>query len=487
MARSHPSHCMPWSVGSQSLEVDFQAGCLVEDAGLLVVRSLDVQLGVLADLARRLPDPRSPRYIRHSVESLVVQQVYQFLAGYPDGNDAGHCRFDALFQILQGVAPAPLQPLACTSTLNRFLYGYTRRDAELPREERPSLLQQRRAQIQRLRACNDFLVDLFVRTRTKVPTQIILDLDATDDAVHGHQPLSAYHGYYRQHQYLPLLLFEGNTGFPLSCWLRPGTLHPACGAVDLLGAVVQRLRLAWPEVEIRVRGDNGLASPLLMDYCEQASLGYAFGYATNPVLQRKSDHWLAEVELVHRFHGYRDPHMQRFESIEDYQAGSWPAPRRIVTKIEVTPAGSQRRFVVTNLSEPAQAVYQAFYVRRGLVPEQPIGELKNGLSADRLSCSGFCANALKLLLAVAAYALVVLYREACGGIDEVAKAAVGTLRDQYWKVPAEVARGGAAVRVSLPSDWEYRSVWEQTLLAVGQHTTAVQAVGEPPGAPHQAT
>jgi hypothetical protein len=486
MATGHSSHCMPWSVSSQPLQVDFTAGCLVEDTGLLAVRSLDVQLGVLADLARRLPDPRSPRYIRHSLESLLVQFVYQFLAGYPDGNDAEFTRHDALFQILQGVAPARCQALACTSTLNRFLFAYTRRDAELPREERPSLLQQRRAQVQRLRCCNEFLVDLFVRTRAQPPTQIVLDLDATDDAVHGHQPLSAYHGYYRQHQYLPLLIFEGNSGFPLNCWLRPGTLHPACGVVDLLEALVERLRKVWPQVDIRVRGDNGLASPLLLDYCEEAKLGYAIGYATNPVLQRKSEHWLSEVELVHGLYGRCDPHMQRFESIHDYQAESWPVPRRIVTKIEVTPKGSQRRFVVTNLSEPAQAVYQGFYVRRGCVPEQPIGELKNGLCADRLSSSGFCANAWKMLLAVVAYALVVLYREACREIEAVACATVQTLRDQYWKVPAEVLRGERGVRVSLPGDWEYRPIWEQTIVAVRQHATTLPSVGEPPGTSQQA-
>jgi hypothetical protein len=478
---------MPWSVGSQSLEVDFTAGCLVEDAGLLAVRSLDVHLGVLADLARRLPDPRSPRYIRHSLESLLVQFVYQFLAGYPDGNDADHTRHDGLFHILQGVAPHPAQALACASTLNRFLFGYTRRDAELPRQERPSLLQQRRAQVQRLRACNEFLVDLFVRTRPKAPTQIILDVDVTDDPVHGHQPLSAYHGYYQQHQYLPLLIFEGHSGFPLNCWLRPGTLHPACGVADLLEPLVKRLRKAWPEADIRVRGDNGLASPLLMDHCERANLGYAFGYATNPVVQRKSQHWLTEVELIHGFYGYRDPQVQRFESIGDYQAESWPHPRRVVTKIEVTPMGSQRRFVVTNLQEPARQVYQEFYVRRGEVPEQPIGELKNGLRADRLSSGGFCANALKMLLAVTAYALVVLYREACAGVEEVAKATVQTLRSQYWKVPAEVVRGEGVVTVSLPGDWEFRPLWEQTLQAVRQHATMLQSVGEPPGGTRQAT
>jgi len=483
MAESHSSHCMAWPAGSQPLVVDFTSGILVEDAGLLAVRQLDVSLGVVSGLAARLPDPRSPRYVQHSLESLLVQLVYQFLAGYPDGNDAEHTRHDALFQVLAGLEPTAQHALASTSTLNRFLYGYTRRDAQLPREERPSLLQQRRAQIQRLRACNDFLADLFVRTRTKPPAQIILDLDATDDPVHGHQPLSGYHGYYRQHQYLPLVLFEGHSGFPLACWLRPGTMHAACGARDVLNGLVERLRQAWPEVDVRVRGDCGYSVPALLDYCEEANLGYAFGYAQNAVLERRSAHWLAELELVHRFYGAGDPHMQRYEQITDYQAQSWAAPRRVVVKVEVTPQGSQRRFVVTNLPEPERQLYRDFYAQRGGVPEQPIGQLKNGLRADRLSSGGFCANALKLLVAVAAYALAVLYREACAAVAGVAIADIETLRSRLWKVPAEVRQEARRVRVSLPASWPGRAVWEQTLQAVGHHVGQLQQVGEPPGPP----
>jgi hypothetical protein len=482
MAQGHESHSMAWSVASQPLVVDFSAGALVQDAGLLVVRQLDVSLGVLSDLAARLPDPRSARHIQHSLESLLVQFVYQFLAGYPDGNDSDHTRTDALFQILLGFVPDPNYPLASTSTLNRFLYGYTRRDAQLPREERPSLLQQRRAQIQRLRACNDFLLDLFIRTRGKPPEQIILDLDATDDPVHGHQPLSAYHGYYRQHQYLPLLLFEANSGFPLACWLRPGTLHAAAGAVDVLRHVVERLRKAWPTVCIRVRGDGGLSVPAILDYCEEANLGYAFGYASNAVLQRGSEQWLKEVQLVHCFYKKDEPVMQRYEHITDYQSGSWTKPRRMVVKVEVTPQGSQRRFVVTNLSESAREVYRDFYVQRGAVPEQPIGQLKNGLSADRLSSGGFCANALKMLVAVVAYALVALYRQACSGIEGVENADIETLRNRLWEVPGEVRKEARRVRVSLPGDWQDGLMWRQTLQAVGQYAGQLQQVGEPPGA-----
>src|SRR5262249_51782812 len=149
------------------------------------------------------------------------------------------------------VTPDGEQPLACGSTLARFQYAYTRRGQ---REGEPDILLVRRvAQLARIKRLNDFLLDLFLRTRLTPPTEIILDVDATDDPTHGKQALSAYPGYYRQHQYLPLLVFDGATGFPLACWLRHGTAHASQGAVDVLRAVVQKLRAVWPHVVIKVR------------------------------------------------------------------------------------------------------------------------------------------------------------------------------------------------------------------------------------------
>jgi hypothetical protein len=337
-----------------------------------------------------------------------------------------------------------------------------------------------------LKVVNDFLVDLFIRTRPRPPARVVLDLDATDDPVHGQQPLSAYHGYYRQHQYLPLLCFDGETGFPLACWLRPGTLHAACGAADVARRLAQRLRQAWPDLAIVARGDCGLAAPGMFDCCEQEKLGYAFGYPSNPVLLRQSEPWLSELRLVHHFYHRAEPTMQRFEQISDYQSQSWPLPRRVVVKVEVTPQGSQRRFVVTNLPQPAREVYQDFYVRRGAVPEQPIGELKNGLRADRLSSCGFCANALKLLVAVVAYALVVLFREAVQALgEEVATANVETLRRRLWKVPGELRVGTEVVRLSLPGDWPDGDLWQQVLQAAQRRAAALTPVGEPPGVGQQ--
>ena len=240
-------------------------------------------------------------------------------------------------------------------------------------------------------------------------------------ASNGQQILSGFHGYFDQHQYFPLFAYDGATGFPLAAWLRPGTVHASCGAIDTLRVIVERLRAAWPHVLILVRGDNGLAVPALYEYCEAQGLLYAFGYATNAVLEARTDPLLRDLQEYHHWYGRREPAVQRFEAFEDYQAGTWSRPRRIVAKIEITRLGSNRRYVVTNMSGDPGGIYHGFYVQRGRVPEQPIGEMKNGLAADRLSFHHFRANAWKLLEHTLAYALVVLHREATAAVPEVVR------------------------------------------------------------------
>ena len=478
MCEQEQTHFTLWQLGRQRLEVTFDQGPLVSDAGLVAVRALDRSLGILAGLAARLPDPRSPAFVRHSAERLLAQQVYQILAGYPDYNDAGPLRQDALFQILAGQAPGPDEPLASASTLTRFAYAHTRRGR---REGEPEVLLVRRAaQLERLKVVNAFLVELFVRTRPAPPAEVVLDVDATDDPVHGGQALSGYHGYYRQHQYLPLLVFDGHTGFPLACWLRHGTAHASLGAVDVLRGVVRALRAAWPGVAITLRGDNGLAVPAVYDFCEAEGLGYALGLASNAVLERAVAQATADLEEYFRAYGRRDPFVQRFEEVKGYQAGSWPHARRVVAKVERTPVGSQRRFVVTNLTAKPDEVYRDFYVKRGAVPEQPIGELKNGLRADRLSACGFCANAWRLLVHVVAYALVVLFREANAEVPEVARAEVSTLRQRLWKVPAVVAAGAQRVVLRLSAAWPWRGVFGRVLEAVTSFAARLAGAGAAP-------
>ena len=346
--RYSPHLTLP-NVHRQAVAVAFDAPDIVTDTGLLTLRDLDRRLGYLADLAHRLPDPRAQDYITHSAEEILAQQVYQILADYPDCNDADSLRTDPLFQILAGADPDSERPLASGSTLARFQYAFTRRQLELPEEDRPAFGEMYRARSERIRIVNEFLMDTFLRTRSQPPAYVILDIDPTDDPAHGRQALTGYHGYYQQHQYFPLLVFVGDSGFPLAAWLRPGTAGGACGAVAVLAAIVTALRQAWPDVLILVRGDCSLAGPDVYELCEGQGLLYAFGYASNAVLQRRTERALWELELYHHFYGRYEPQVQRFEVLEDYQADGWGRPRRVVCKVECTLQGSQRRFVVTNL------------------------------------------------------------------------------------------------------------------------------------------
>jgi hypothetical protein len=483
MATDCPQQLTLWNIGRQQVTVSPDGGRVVSDAGLLPLRDFEKQLGLLADLAQRLPDPRAPKFIIHSQEAILTQQIYQILAGYPDCNDAQALRDDPLFQTLADVAPDAARPLASRSTLNRHQYAYTRRDAELPREERPALLEQRAAQTGRIKILNDCLVDWFVRTRTELPTFLIIDLDASDDPTHGQQLLTGFHGYYDQHQYFPLFAFEGSSGFPLAAWLRPGTVHASTGAVDTLASIVRTLRAAWPNVLLLVRGDAGFAVPEMYEFCEAAGLLYAFGYSSNDVLKARTAAWLADLELYYQWYRHREEHVQRFEWIEDYQAGGWSRPRRILAKIEINRHGHNRRFVVTNLSGDPQGIYQGFYVQRGAVPERPIGELKNGLQADRLSCHGFSANALRLLEHTVAYAIVVLFRAAVADVPEVATAEVGTLRQRLWKIGAVVTTSARRIWFHLSETWPHWDLWVRVQAALDNFAQRFRPARAAPPAP----
>jgi len=466
-----------WDIGPQEVTLDFEGGQVVSDTGLLAVRLLDKELGVLATVAERLPDPRAQALVTHTREALLTQEVYQILAGYPDGNDAQAARQDPLFQTLLDVSPRDGQELASGSTLNRFHHAYTRRQAEQPPEERPVVGEVEAARTRRLRVLNDYLPELFIRTRREPRRFVILDVDPSDDPTHGQQVLSFFHGYYDQHQYFPLFVFDGASGFPLAAWLRPGTVAAACGAVDVLRGLVRALRAAWPDVLILIRGDSGVATPEVYEFCEAEGLLYALGFSSNEVLKRRVASAVTDLETYYTFYGRVEPAVQRFEEIEDYQADGWSRPRRIVAKVEINRHGLNRRFVVTNLSGSGRGIYHGFYVQRGDVPERPIGELKNGLHMDRLSFHRFRSNGLKLLEHTLAYALVVLHREAVAALPEVARAEVGTLRQRLWKVGAVVKTSTRRIWFHVSATWPHRELFVRVYQAVRQFTQGLRTPG----------
>ncbi len=433
-----------WELGRQEVTIDFTGQAVVSDAGLLALRQLDRQLGVLAEAASRLADPRSQRHVSHDAEQLLIQQVYQLLAGYFDANDANALRRDPLFQTIADLPPSPEQPGASGSTISRFRYAYTRRERNLPIDERTIDEERQAAECQRLRALNQFYVELFVKTRPQPPTRIILDIDASDDPTHGGQQLSLFHGYYDQHQLFPLFVFDGESGFPLAAWLRSGTAHPSWGAVETLAEIVAQLRIAWPDVEIVVRADAGYATPELLSFLEEQRLKYVIGYARNAVLERRSQLWQNYIAAWSDLH--EEPAFL-FTEFSDYQSQSWEHPRRVIAKCEVTATGGpNRRFVVTNLTDTPREIYHGLYVKRGKYPEHGIQELKHGLQMDRLSAHRFFANAFTLQCHVLAYALWVLFREANADVPEVADHQLATVRLRLFKV-------GAVVTVSMRRIW----------------------------------
>lgn len=447
-----------FEVGRQQVMMDFEGGQVVTDAGLLPVAKLDLELGILSEAASRLPDPRSQQGVVHSAEQILRQQVFQILAGYPDGNDAQLLRDDPLFKTIVGHDPRDTEvSLASGSTINRFQHAFTRREAEKPPADRTVIAEVQQAQIHRINRLNDFLVDVFVRTRKARPAHVTIDLDPTDDPAHGKQQLTFWHGYYDQNQYFPMLIFDGETGLPLGAWLRPGTVHASCGADDMLKRIVDRLRQHWPEITIFVRGDNGVANPSMYDYCEAEGLLYCFGFASNEVLKRRIRE--AELEDNARLLWWINgcDAFQMFHTFEDYRAESWSRSRRIITKVEITKSGGPNvRHVVTNMSGHSAGIYHGFYTQRGRVPERPIGELKNGLSMDRLSSPRFLANGQKMMVHVLAYLLYALFREANANTPEVKTMEVGTARARLFKVGALVQATHRKIWFHIASHWPGR-------------------------------
>lgn len=458
-----------WQRGRQEVTVDFSAGQVVTDAGLLTIRKLDLELGILAEAAARLSDPRSQKLVLHDAEELLVQQVYQLLGGYVDANDANVLRNDPLFQTLADVSPTSEQPLASGSTLSRFKYAYTRRQQRLPVEERTIEQECQTAKCQRIGAINQFLVETFIKTRRTKPTRIIIDLDASDDPAHGQQQLTFWHGYYDQQQYLSLLAFDGESGFPLGAWLHPGKAHPSWGAVEALDGMVSALRAAWPDVEIVVRADAGYGVPDLYEYIEKNRLKFVIGYTSNAVLKRRTELLLNYTQAHAELYG--EP-CCRFTEFDDYQADSWSHPRRIIAKCEVTAQGGpNRRFVITNLTDRPEAVYHGLYVKRGNYPEHGIQELKHGLQMDRLSSHRFFANAFTLQCHVLAYALWVLFREANANVPEVAEHQLQTVQAKLFKVGALVQPSVRRIWFRISRTWPGRDLFARVCAAVRNFTS----------------
>ncbi len=372
--------------------------------------------------------------MRHSLATLLRQRLYQIACGYADQNDATTLRTDPLLKLVCGRRPLTGAELASQPTLSRLENAVDRHTIE---------------------ALAAALVECYVRARGErgAPRRIVLDFDGTDDPAHGQQEGVGYHGYYRQHMYHPLLVFDGETGHLITAVLRPGRCHGSRLAVLVLRRLVRRLRQAWPQVAIALRADSGFAIPRLYAWCEAHRVSYTIGLIPNPALAPLAAPLLAQAQATS---AQRGGAKVRYVEAGRYQAGSWPHPRRVVYKAEVLAKGPNTRFVVTTRRAAPLPLYD-WYVRRGQ-PENWVKELKNALPADRLSDHRFWANAFRLLLHAAAYWLLDTLRRWLAG-TAAATYQFDTLRLQLLKVGGRVRELADRVRLHLASSHPGEPWW----------------------------
>jgi Transposase DDE domain group 1 len=401
------------SIGCRMLTARFDEETLTSDAGVVFVGAADKRLGLTKRLNKVLRDRRSSRRVRHGQRDLLRQRIYQIAAGYEDANDADSLRHDAAFQVALGRVPAA-GSLASQPTLSRF---EQRSNEELFRMSEVML----EVWIERLIAR---------AKRTHRRTRIVLDLDSSDLVAHGQQELALFHGHYHNYIYYPLLAFDSE-GWPVAFMLRPGRTRSA-GVIAMLGRIIERLTFALPSFELTLRADAGFSSPDLYAFCEAANIRYVIGLITHQKLRERAEPWLAEARAQVEATGQTVRLLRGF----DLQWGKGNPVRRIVTKAEVTPIGDNPRFLITNLTETPERVYE-LYTGRGNC-ENAIKELKNALRGDRMSCHSFRANQFRLLLHMAAYVLMFTLREQLADTS-LASAQFDTLRLRLVKIAASVS------------------------------------------------
>ena len=416
----------------------FDAPEISSDGGALLLREMDEQLGLTADLASFLPDERNPARVEHSRLEQLRQRIYQIVLGYEDCNDADRLRLDPVLQTACDRTPDDPIGLSSQPTLSRL-------------ENAPD----GRALGRLFRA----LERTYVASLDPETQEVILDIDATDDETHGQQQLSFYNGYYDHHMYHPLLVYDGE-GQLVTALLRPGRSHASRGAKGLLRRLIRKIRKRCPQALIVVRGDSGFCVPRILNELERldeqlGGIDYLLGIPKNAVLLR---HLEPEMELAKQLHEQRTEKVVRYTSFS-YAAKSWPHRRHVVGKAEYSFSGRNPRFVVTSLNEFSPDVLYQAYRRRGQC-ENRIKDLKNALSADRLSCSSFKANFFRLLLHAAAYRLMFALRQALAPLSETLhKAQFDTLRLRLLKVAAEVKESTRRILVRLPKAFPFAEVF----------------------------
>jgi hypothetical protein len=426
------------------------------DGGALLLKAADRHYGLVAGLASCLRDERQAGKVDHSLCELVAQRVFSIACGYPDANDSARLSLDPIHKLLLDRDPIEGRDLASQPTLSRF---------------------ENRVGVKELYRAGEFLAESVIRRHAKRlrhrTNRVTIDLDPTDDPTHGAQQLSFFNGHYDTWCYLPVMGFvsfnDEAEQYLCAAVLRPGNVGAAVGAVAMLRRLVRMIRHHLPGVRIRVRLDGGFAHPAVLEFLDaQPRLEYVVAMAKNAVLKRVVESGMRRARQLSR-HSGKTEHI--YGEVR-YQAGKWPRLRRVIIKAEVVRTADKDpkdnpRFVITNMKQSPQWIYEQVYCQRGDI-ENRIKELHD-LEIGRTSCTSFWANQFRVLLTAAAYVLLQELRLRAAG-TACARAQVGMLRERLLKLGARVLVSVRRVVVHLPASFPFLPTFHRVALALGAAT-----------------
>jgi hypothetical protein len=447
-------------LGRRAVVGEFDGGKISSDSGGLLLREVEQRTGIVQRLAGCFVDHRDPAQIEHTVESLIKQRVMGLALGYEDLNDHDALRADPLLGLLSDVAdPTGADrrrardkgcALAGKSTLNRL---------ELTPSDATAASRYKKI-VARAEAMDELLVELFLQAHETAPAQIVLDVDATDDPLHGHQEGRFFHGYYRHYCYLPLYIFCGE--HLLCARLRRADQDGAAGTVDELHRIIGRMRLSWPETRIIVRGDSGFCREDLMGWCEAHDIDYVLGLAKNSRLKAAIT---AEMVAAKAHYEATQQAARVFRDFRYRTRTSWSCERRVIGKAEHLAKGENPRFVVTSLATntlDARALYEDLYCARGDM-ENRIKEQQLALFADRTSTHEMRSNQLRLYFSSFAYVLMQTLRRLGLNGTALARAQCDTIRLKLFKIGAHIRISVRRVRIAFSESYPYAELFWQVL------------------------
>ena len=457
--QSDPKQLYFQDLGPRKVVADFEGGTLSSDAGALLLREVDLREKILDRFARCFTDRRDQRFVEHPLRQMLAQRVYGIALGYEDLNDHDQLRFDPLFAaVCQCKDPLGRRrlreedkgkALANKSTLNRMEGGGWR-------ESRHKKVSYDEVKIGR------FLVDQFLDTYNggRAPGRIVIDVDATDDELHGKQQGAFFHGFYNCYCYLPIYVFCGD--HILAAKLRPSNIDACAGTDEVLEPIVCQIRRRWPRTQIIIRGDSGFAREWLMSWCEARGVDYVFGLARNTRLRQRLDVPLREAAKLYQATGKP---ARVFKDFRYRTRESWSHARRVIGKAEFLSGGENPRFVVTSLSKdhwPARELYERLYCARGEM-ENRVKEQQLYLFADRTSSALMRSNQLRLYLSAVAYVLIGELRRVALAGTELANAQCHTIRLKLLKIGARVTLSVRRLVVHMASGYPYQLLFRKAL------------------------